>query len=122
LLLQSLQKAHPTLESFEPKTYGIPDSIGGYNVLAVTTSENTACAPVGQLMLLLWLPPNQKPTLVQDDLDRLESTVHAHIGIAITSGKVTIEQVKNQSETWNKGMEIGGCESIGGPVGTFTPR
>jgi hypothetical protein len=43
-------------ESFDPKTYGLPETLAGYAVLAVLTSENRACMPPGQNTVVLQSP------------------------------------------------------------------
>lgn len=36
---------------YDPATYGIPYEIGGYNILAVKTSSNTACMRTGRMRI-----------------------------------------------------------------------
>lgn len=40
-------------DQFDPKSYGLPDTIAGYKVLGVVTSENQACMVPGSKSLVL---------------------------------------------------------------------
>jgi hypothetical protein len=106
-------------KSFDPKDYGIPNQIGGYQVMAVVPSENMACAKAGSINLILRALPYQQPTLTDNDLQKIGDAVHLEVQITITSGVVTIDMIKNQVDSWNREMKPSDCVPIGTDFGAL---
>ncbi len=110
-------------DQFDPKTYGLPDTIAGYNALGVLTSENTACRPAGRKTLVL---QSIEPTL-QDALknDRTADVMKALSALGLNTDEwdtsvagpnSTREQLIADVQAENKEMETYGCVSTGGPA------
>jgi len=128
-LLPPTITAVPALpESFDPKTYGLPEVIAGYPVLAVLTSDNKACMPAGQKSILLQSPyPN-----VEDYFSNQESGDAPDVGRAleelglsltewswsIAGPGTTREQVIQHNQEWNKVVQQAGCGQRLGPIPT----
>ena len=110
-------------DQFDPKTYGLPDRIAGYNVLGVLTSENTACRPPGRKTLVLQTTDptledylkNSRPADVMQALAGLGlNTIEWDFSVGGPSS--TREQMIADVQAQNKEMEKYGCVSTGGPV------
>jgi hypothetical protein len=110
-------------DQFDPKTYGLPDTIAGYKVLGVVTSENTACRPPGRNTVVL---QTTDPT-VQDYLknSRAADVMKALAGLGLNTTKwdfsivglyYTREQLVASAQANNHEMEKYGCAYSGGPI------
>ena len=116
-------------DQFDSKTYGLPDTIAGYNVLGVLTSQNTACRPPGLKTLAL---QTTEPT-VQDYLKNFRQAdvmkAMSEMGlnttewdISVTGPGSTREQLIAGVQAWNKENEEYGCAYTGGPaIAAATP-
>ena len=114
IALVNRQSAQMQIYSFDPKDYGIPSQMGGYQVLAVVPSESTMCGGSGSLNLLLRAVPNQQITLTDNDLKNLGNHLHKDIVMEVTTGFVTVEAVKAQVDNWNRNMsKPHDCDPIG---------
>ncbi len=109
----------PLLDSpdqFDPKTYGLPEVIAGYRVLAVKTSTNTACLPqLEKTLVLQTTEPN-----VQDSLKNFRSTdvdtameelglKQAEWGLEIAGPGASRDQLITLIQETNKQLAISGC-------------
>jgi len=115
-------------DQFDPKTYGLPDTIAGYKVLGVVTSENEACVPPGRKILLL---QTTDPT-VQDYLKNFrQADVMKAMGemglntpewnISVGGPSSTREQLVAGVQAWNHDREKYGCvQSV--PPPTISPN
>ncbi len=111
---------------FEPKTYGIPDVIAGYKVLAIVTAENTACLRPGEKILVLqstaatvdeFLKSAPAETLTQGmDQAGMKS---AEWEISIAGPQTTLDSLVANTQASNREvMKTGDCgpTTTGGPV------
>ena len=114
-------------ESFDPQTYGLPEVIAGYEVLAVLTSDNQACLPPGQNRLVL---QSAHPTL-EDYLSEQDGGQAPDVGTAleelglnlaewtwsIGGPYATRDKVIQDIQEWNLYAQQHGC-SRSGPMPT----
>jgi hypothetical protein len=110
-------------DQFDPKTYGLPDTIAGYKVLGVITPKNEACVMGGRNTLVL---QTTDPT-VQDYLknSRPSDIIKAmtDLGLNTTEWNYSIagpgstrQQLIAGAQAWNQDMEKNGCVYGGGPA------
>lgn len=108
---------------YEPWHYGIPDTIAGYKVVAVISSENTECFPDGMMSLKLQVPDlpfdpsDLSPTITS--LGSIREAVNA-LGIPnLRWGTVypdaTLESLVRANESWNQARRLNGCMQLGRP-------
>jgi len=109
--------------SYAPVAYGLPDTIGGYKILAVRTLDNTACMLAGSYRLVLQAA---EPT-VEDFLGStigVDGIQQTRWELSFVGPGVTIELILSESEKWNAQFGDGNCVRLGGPAiiaGTPTP-
>ncbi|MEO8610984.1 MAG: hypothetical protein ABI690_24015 [Chloroflexota bacterium] len=113
--------------SYAPATYGIPDSIAGYEVLAVKTLENTACMMPDTMLLLLQSDKENVDAFLESANPQtiLEALKNLGLKVAIEleyMGPDTWdkEQFISNTDEWNRTMKSGGC-LLGGPAVAITP-
>ena len=115
-------------DQFDPKTYGLPDTMAGYTVLGIVTSDNKACLPPGYKELVL---KSTDPTL-QDAIknDRTADVIKAMgdlglnttgWGISVGGPNSTREQLIAGVQAWNKENETSGCSYSGPAIEASTP-
>jgi hypothetical protein len=103
-------------DQFDPKTYGLPDTIAGYRVLGVVTPKNKACIMDGSNTLVL---QTTDPT-VQDYLKSFRQTdvmkAMSEMGLNTTGWNISVagpgstrEQLIAGVQAWNKENEKYGC-------------
>ena len=112
------------INPYAPAYYGIPNTIAGYNVLAVLTSDNLACMLPGEKRLVLqanestleeYLAKSQ-PLSIQEELKRLGLT-EMTAGVEIAGPGSTLEQLVEEVNKWNQEATIRGCVQLG-PTGS----
>jgi len=114
--------------SLLPADYGLPDSIAGYTVLMVQTSETTACIPPGvvQLTLQATAPDvdsflaSVNPNDVLDALNRIDPNTHWTTEF-VGPGSATIEEMSANIARWNALEAEHGCDRLG-PIFTPAPQ
>ena len=122
----ALPPLHDSPDQFDPKTYGLPDTIAGYTILGVITAENNACLPPGYKSLLLQAPAstggdnNTQPADIAKAMDTLGLTA-AGWQFSIAGPTSTRAQLIAGVQAWNQQMEKSGCASIGPAVPVPTP-
>ena len=119
--------------SYAPVAYGLPDTIGGYKILAVRTLDNTACMLAGSYRLVLQAA---EPTVedflgstigvdgIQQTLAQMDVPQPTRWELSFVGPGVTIELILSESEKWNAQFGDGNCVRLGGPAiiaGTPTP-
>jgi hypothetical protein len=103
--------------TFDPAQYGLPDTIGGYKVLAVLTSDNTACMMPGERRLILQAT---QPTVqdylkdthydaIKKDLQERGLAEMAKWGEEIVGPGVNLKQVMSEQQRWNEHVQEYGC-------------
>jgi len=128
--LRTVVTPDPTVDPFatyDPATYGIPDTIAGYKVLTVQTMENTACMSPETMRLTIQpvepLPGNplasQSNGDVRAELKKLKPDVHWELQY-ITAGPYDREKFIVGNATWNETMQSIGCLRTGPPGPTIT--
>lgn len=108
---------------YEPSHYNIPDTIAGYKVVAVISSENTECYPDGIILLKLQVPDlpldpsDLSPTITS--LSSVREAVYASGIPKLTWGTVypdaTLESLVRANESWNQARRLNGCMKLGRP-------
>jgi hypothetical protein len=113
-------------ESYDPKTYGLPDEIAGYKVLVVVTSENQACMPPGMKSITVqtldvdgFLQNQQSPDIFEA-MEALGLNM-TEWGVGIVGPGTNREQIIQGVQEWNKDMHNSGCTTTGGPIILETP-
>ena len=96
---------------FDPASYGVPDSIAGYKVLAVISANNTACVgPDDKRLVLLTDEPTVMDTVNKSQIDavnveaaRLGLTDYTKGGIQWAGGpSATTQQFAANLPKWNQ--------------------
>jgi hypothetical protein len=109
-----------SVDSYDPIRFGIPETIGGYRVLAVLSEENSACMKPGEKRLVL---QSLQPTIdgalrgfpkERSELEQWESSI---VGPGLTR-----EQLVSQLEQLYRSFKVHGCASLDLPsTGTCSP-
>ncbi len=115
-------------EQFDPKTYGIPETIAGYKVLAVITSANTACwAPAPKQLVLQSTASSADAFLNSGQATDVEKAMKdlglnpSEWSMSFGGPGSTREQVISGTQEWNRLMEKGGCVHSGPAGPTSVP-
>ncbi len=108
---------------YDPALYGIPDTIAGYEVLAVMTSDNTTCMRSGIKRLILRAVARDFETFQNDInadavIQELEMLGKAQEfgGISYVGPGTSKEQIIALNENWNRQNRLVGCPNFGGPI------
>lgn len=108
----------PVIGSYEPGQYGLPDFIAGYKVLAVLTSDNTACLETNTKRLVLQTTdPNVEnflshshPEAISQALEQLGLTKSALWDWEVVSADISSQEVMEHIQRWNQDMaQAGNC-------------
>lgn len=104
--------------SYKPATYGIPDTIAGYTVLAVKTSENTACMLSGTKRIIVQTSDsdvdeflrNNNPNAVQQELASLKlATTNWELEYVGPGVVWSEEEFLSQNDEWNSQFRFSEC-------------
>jgi len=112
--------------TYDPATYGIPDTIAGYRVLAVKTLENTACMLPNTLQLILQASnpnvesflENNRSDQVQAELAKLQLTRLVVRWETTFAGPALVwdwDKFISGNDEWNAQMKRHGCLKLGPP-------
>jgi hypothetical protein len=119
-------QAQPSPEPYSPARYGLDDTIAGYKILAVFSSDTQACMPPGNKILVLQAR--------QPDLETFQTAVGPAVtditadlrrqGIAdvenwtmdFVGPTANLERILQQNRQWNEEMARSGCVKLGGPI------
>ena len=108
---------------YDPALYGIPDTIAGYEVLAVMTSDNTTCMRSGIKQLIL--------RAVARDFETFQNNINADAvirelemlgkaqeygGISYVGPGTSKEQIIALNENQNEQNRKVGCPNFGGSI------
>ena len=93
-------------DRYAPSQFGIPETLGGYPVLAVLTEDNSACMKSGEKRLILQSPelwteagPSVFPKeTIEQEMQAFARTKSKRPGLSITGPGVTREQLVSQLE------------------------
>ncbi|HEX2621202.1 MAG TPA: hypothetical protein VHL11_13670, partial [Phototrophicaceae bacterium] len=119
------------LERCSPAHFGIPDTIGGYKVIAVLSSENSACIPAGIIQLeVQTTEPDVDSYLGGDSPKNITEAIHAlgipNVTVSVSGPGGNLETIIRGNERWNAAMRAqGGCIKLGPmpkPILTNTPQ
>lgn len=122
------EKTIPTpINSYGPTDYGLPSTIAGYKVLAVLTAENNACMMPEQKRLVLQASQTDMDDYLKDSNPNAINTALEQNGltasdweIQVVGPTVTLDEILDQVQIWNKQME-NGCVRSGPAVILGTP-
>ena len=114
---QAYSTTLPPAAPYLPAQYGLPDTIAGYKVLAVLTSDNTACMPPGAKRLIL---QTTQPTVeefletsdaagIKAELEQKGFPEFAKWGVEIGGPDATFDKVVSENEDWNAFSRKYGC-------------
>lgn len=103
---------------YDPAPYGIPDVLAGYKVLAVLTSENTACIATGEKRLVLQSSQQQVDVInhsdaIDQELNKLGVTDVNTWEIMLVGPGITQEQFLAENEKWNTVFKKSECVKLG---------
>ncbi len=115
-------------DAYEPTQYDIPDTLAGYQVLAVLTPDNLACMPADHMRLVLQSSlENQDTYLPQSDLQGIREALKEHgvmdsenWELQIVGPGISKEQFLTEIAEWNQTMAHEGCMTLG-PIPPATP-
>jgi hypothetical protein len=118
--------ATPQYDPFDPRYYGLPEYVDGYQILIVTTSENTPCFPAGKFTLTVRSDVqefdfnrittfgNQAATALRDL--RIPGFERMGSGVGIIGPGNTREQIVQNIERNNRQLRRLGCPEPLGPI------
>jgi hypothetical protein len=116
--------------SYDPATYGIPYQIAGFKILAVRTSENTACIPSGMMRITVqssqpdvqsFLANSGDSRVVSETLRQIPSLSGINFNLEfIGPAPWNPERFLSSVAEWNNHMK-NGCVKLGGPAIIITP-
>ncbi len=120
---QASQATPPLRVPYEPAVPSLPESIGGYKVLAVFTSDDTACMLPGEKRLILRAT---QPTVqdylkdthyeaIKKDLEQHGLTEMAKWGPQIVGPDTKLEQMLSERQEWNERARNFGCQRFRPP-------
>lgn len=109
------------IELYSPSHFGIPDSIGGYPVLAVFTSANTECMPDGEIRIQFQIPATTPEEYFQGNtaatiIEAVDKLGLPDITIMVAGPGSDLETIIRENERWNAGIRASGCIQFGGPI------
>lgn len=114
--------------SLLPADHGLPDTIAGYRVLAVETSETTACIQPGIVIIVLQVDASNLDEMLSTDIDavlqelnRLKPDRDVVWEFTLVGPDVTFEEFVAGNADVNSRFAGIGCESLGGPILVPTP-
>jgi hypothetical protein len=118
--------APPTQDPYAPSKFGIPETLGGYKVLAVVTETNFPCMLPGEKRLVLQTPQTTSkdalqqlnPDAIKRDLQKYQLQQFATASWDITGPHQSREQVLKGLEQSAQFFKSNGCLRTGGPVPT----
>jgi hypothetical protein len=115
--------------SLLPADHGLPDTIAGYRILAVKTSETTLCIPPGVTDLILQVDVSTVEEAMLTDihavyreLERLDPDSGVRWRPTIVGPRVTFEGIVAGNARLNAFFAAHGCiEGLGGPIPSPLP-
>lgn len=117
---------------YNPAQYGVPDTLGGYKVLAITTLRDVPCMSPRQKNILLQATENTAQEYLKDPrplpdipkyLNSLPGEANTMWHMAIVGPGVTIEKMKVNIEAMKASMLGKPCPPpTGGPIKIATPN
>jgi hypothetical protein len=89
--------------------YSLPAMVGGYEVLTILTSDNTACMMTGEKRLVLRATQpdvedflkDSRPEAIKLELEQHGLTAVARWGIEIVGPAVTLDEFLSNNQKWN---------------------
>lgn len=115
--------------SLLPADHGLPDTIAGYRILAVKTSETTLCTPPGMAHLIVQVDaPTVQEAMLTDahgllrELERLDLNSVVRWRVEVVGPRATFEGIVAGNDRLNAFFVEHGCiEGLGGPVSRDLP-
>jgi len=115
---------------YDPAQYGIPDTLGGYKVLAILTPQDVACmGSRSKRIVLQTTEPNvheylESPKSIREILEYLRQIPgeeETNWQIAVVGPGATLESISSNIISWNDTFTDKPCRRLGGPQITLTP-
>jgi hypothetical protein len=120
--------AIPTsLSPYDPAQDGLPATIAGYKVLAVSTPSNTACMLPGAKRVILQAPQqsvegylkDSRPDAITKDIEQYEIDRTTKWEVMIVGPGTTLEEFLGENSKWNRqGQNYGCTKSLPPKTGT----
>ena len=130
--IQTLSVASLSDNPYDPAQYGVPDSLGGYKVLAIMTLRDIPCISPRQKNILLQATENTAQEYLKDPrplpdipkyLNTLPGEANTTWQMAIVGPGVSIEKLKVNIEALKASMLGKPCPPpTGGPIKVATPN
>jgi hypothetical protein len=114
---------------YNPAQYGIPETLGGYKVIAVFTPQDVACMLEGQKQIILqaqeaavheFLEQPHSPREILETLQEIPGEEQTHWQIQFVGPGGTLEGAIETLRSWNAIFADRPCFTLGGPLPTLT--
>lgn len=109
-------------ELYAPARYGIPDTIAGYNVLAVLAPDNTMCMPEGTMRIVVQVVEKTMDDYLasntSEDIYKALEGLNVSVDLHVVGPGVVKETLLTENEKWNINSRSDGCIQLGGPFPT----
>lgn len=117
---------------YDPAQYGVPDTLGGYKVLAVLNPDDVACiGSRSKRIVLQTTEPNvheylDSPKPIREIIDYLRQIPGEEVTnwqVEVVGPRTTTERIAANLVDWNSAFSDRPCFNTGGPVhiATATP-
>lgn len=119
--------APPPNASILPADHGLPDTIAGYPILAVKTSETTACIASGVVRLMVQVDASNAlearlldTSAIHEELKRLFPNSAVIWELELVSSEISAVRIAAGNAEWNALFAERGC-FVSQPIPTFLP-
>lgn len=115
---------------YDPAQYGVPDTLGGYKVLAVLTSQDVACMPSGRKSIVLqasepnvheYLESPKPTTEIRAFLRQVPGEEETNWQVGVVGPSATLETILSTIESWNSVNSGRPCRRLGGVQSSPSP-
>lgn len=99
-----------------PQHHGLPDMILGYRIVAMQTSETTACIPDNSVRLTLQVDTNNPDAMLQIDVNAVleelrrintDSSIRWQLELIQSDNNISATEIAANLKTWNATMADG---------------
>jgi hypothetical protein len=114
---------------YDPSQYGIPDVLGGYEVLAILTARDVACMSSDTKRIILqamalnvhaFLQQPKSPKEILQSLKQLPGEEKTRWQLEFAGPGASLEGISSTLEVWNQTFSHKPCRPLGGQDLSFT--
>lgn len=119
VIVPSINASAPSQASspYDPAQYGLPESLGGYKVLAVLTPDNTACMPAESKRAILQATQGSISDYlkesdageIQNELKKLKANDPTMWEVMIVGPNTNLDDFISENQKWNDQVKQFGC-------------